>query len=65
MSQTQLSNIASVVGMLVIVAQQFGYVIDPNKTTFLVAAAWTLVWQAYNFYNRYKKGDLNLAGVRK
>ena len=65
MSQTQLSNLSSLVGILVIVAQQFGVVLDPNKTVFVIASLWSLGWTAYSYWQRYQKGDVNLIGARK
>jgi hypothetical protein len=65
LSQTQLANFASVAGLLVIVLQQFGVILEQDKVAFAMAALWTLGWNAYNFYQRYQRGDLTLGGVRK
>ncbi len=64
-SQTQLANFAMVGGLLVITANQFGIVIDKDQTVFVIAAAWSLGWSAYSYYQRFKKGDLKLSGLRK
>jgi hypothetical protein len=64
-SQTQLANIATVAGLLVILANQAGIILDKDQTAFIIAAVWSLAWTAYNYYQRYKKGDLTLGGKRK
>jgi hypothetical protein len=65
LSQTQLSNMMSVAGLIVLVANQFGFVLEQNKVAFVMAAIWSLAWTAYNYYQRFKKGDVTLGGVRK
>lgn len=65
MSQTQLSNLMTVAGIVVLLASQFGLVIDANSVAFVLAAVWSLGWSAYNYYQRYQKGDLTLGGARK
>ena len=64
MSQTQLSNIATFAGLLVLGANYFGVVLEQNKVMFILAALWTLGWNIYNYIQRYKKGDLNVLGGR-
>lgn len=64
-SQTQISNFAMVAGLIVIIANQFGLVIDHDQTVFVVAALWSLGWSAYSYYQRFKKGDLTVGGRRK
>ena len=64
-SQTQLSNFAMLAGLIVIIANQFGVVFDKDQTLFVLAAVWTLGATAYNYYQRYKKGDVSLGGKRK
>jgi len=65
MSQTQLANFATIAGLLVLIAGHFGYVINEQSVAFILAALWSLGWSAYNYWQRYKKGDLTLAGIRK
>ena len=65
LSQTQLSTVMSVAGMLVILANQFGIILEKEETTFVLAAVWTLGWNGYNYIQRYRKGDLSLGGLRK
>ena len=65
MSQTQLSNFATVAGLIVMFAGYFGYVIDVKSVAFGLAAVWSIAWTAYNYWQRYQKGDLSLGGIRK
>lgn len=65
LSQTQLSNLMSIAGLIVLAANQFGFIIAQNKVAFILSAGWTLAWNGYNYYQRFKKGDLSLSGVRK
>lgn len=64
-SQTQLSNLMATAGLIVLIANQFGWILDQNKVAFILGAVWTIGWQGYNFYQRYAQGDLRLSGVRK
>ena len=65
LSQTQLANLSTLAGLTVIVANQAGFILDNNNVAFILAAIWTLASTAYNFYQRYRKGDITLGGVRK
>ena len=65
LSQTQLSNIATFAGLLVIILQKSGVILEQDQIAFVLAAVWSLGWTAYNYYQRFKKGDLTLGGVRK
>ncbi len=65
LSQTQLSNVATAAGLIVLLAQQAGVALEANVVAYWLAACWSLGWTAYNYIQRYKKGDLTLAGVRK
>ena len=64
-SSTQLANISSMAGLLVILANQMGLVWDTNTVAFVIGAIWSIGATCYSFYNRYSKGDLTLGGVRK
>lgn len=64
-SQTQLSNVASLAGLIVIIASYFGYGVSQDGVAFLLAAGWSVLSTAYNWYNRYSKGDISLGGFRK
>ncbi len=65
MSQTQLSNFASLAGLIVVVLGYFGVVIEKDGVTFILAAVWSVGWTIYNYYQRYQKGDITLGGIRK
>ena len=64
-SQTQISNIMITAGLVVIVANQFGIVLEKEQTSFVIASVWSLAWTGYNYYQRFKKGDISLGGFRK
>ena len=63
-SQTQLSNFATFAGIIVLIANQIGFILDQNTVAFVLASIFTLVSTAYNFYQRLKKGDISLGGKR-
>ncbi len=65
MSQTQLANFMTTAGVLVVIAQKFGLVLETNQTAFVLFALWTLAWSGYNFFQRFKKGDITLGGFKK
>ena len=65
MSQTQLANFATIAGLLVLIAQQFGFVLSQDKLVFLLGAGWSVGWTIYNYWQRYQKGDLTIGGARK
>jgi len=64
-SQTQLSNIAVLGGLIVIILQQFGVVADKDQVVFILASLWSLSWTAYNYWQRFKKGDIYISGIKK
>jgi len=64
-SQTQLANISTTVGLLILIANQFGIILEQQQTTFIIGAVWSVLSVIYNWYQRYQKGDLNLLGSRK
>ena len=61
-SQTQLSNFITFAGIIVIIANQAGFILDKNTVAFVFASLFTLISTAYNFYQRFKKGDISLIG---
>lgn len=65
LSQTQASNFAILGGLIVITANQFGFILEKDQVVFALAAVWTLGATAYSYYQRFKKGDLTIAGFRK
>ena len=64
-SQTQLSNIATFAGLLVIILAKFGVKIGTEELTFLLGATISIGFTIYNYYQRWKRGDLTLGGFRK
>jgi hypothetical protein len=65
MSQTQLSNFATTAGVLALLLQHLGIIIPPDNIAFILFAVWSVGWSAYNYWQRYQKGDLTLGGIRK
>jgi len=64
-SQTQLANILTFAGFIVYIANQVGFVLEQNVVAYFIGVALSLGGLAYNYYQRFKKGDLKLSGVRK
>jgi len=65
-SQTQLSNFATVAGLLVIVLSKMGVnIFSTEQLTFIIGAVWSIGWSVYNYIQRYNKGDLTLGGIKK
>lgn len=65
MSQTQLSNFATAAGLIVLALSHFGIVINSDNIAFILTAVWTVGWTIYNYIQRYQKGDVTLAGIKK
>jgi hypothetical protein len=65
-SQTQLANVSAIAGILALLSYKVGIVgVTQDQIAFVIVAVWTLGWQAYNFYQRFKQGDITLGGFRK
>jgi len=65
-SKIQLMNYAKMIsGIVMILLSVFGVVVEEEKVTFIIFAVLVLGFSAYSFFNRYKKGDLSLGGIRK
>ncbi len=64
-SQTQASNIATIVGVLVFVLHYFNLNIGNDEVSLLVSGLFTVGGIIWNWYHRYSKGDITLAGFRK
>jgi hypothetical protein len=64
-SQTQLSNFATAAGLVVLISNQFGWVLDQSSVAFIIASLWSLGFSAYNYWQRYRRGDVSLGGQRK
>jgi hypothetical protein len=52
-------------GLLVLILSAFGIVADKDQLAFVVFAILNVGIGAYSFYQRFKKGDLTLGGIRK
>ncbi len=64
-SQTQASNIATIVGLLVFVLRYFKIEIASDEISALISALFIAGGIAWNWYHRYSKGDLTVGGFRK
>lgn len=64
LSNTQKTNYLSLAGALVVVLGYFDIKIDVNEIAMLLGALATIAGILLNFYHRYKKGDVNLVGIR-
>ena len=65
LSQTQVANFSTLAGLIVLVANQCGLMWEQSEVLFIMASLWSLGSTAYNYYQRFKKGDITLAGKRK
>ena len=65
MSQTQLANFSALAGLVVLILSQFNVVLPKENVIFILAAVWSVGSIVYNYYQRYKKGDLTLGGFKK
>ena len=64
-STTQATNYLSLAGALVVILGYFNIKIDINELAMLLGALATVVGILLNFYHRYKKGGVNIVGIRK
>lgn len=64
-SQTQASNLASIVGLLGITLTYFKINITAEEIQTFVSAIFLLGGLVWSWYHRWQKGDLTLAGFRK
>lgn len=64
-STTQASNIASLVGILMLVLNHFKINIAAEDLTNMIGAAIVIGSNLINYYHRYQKGGLTLGGFRK
>lgn len=64
LSNTQKTNYLSLAGAIVVILGYFKIKIDINELSMLIGALATIAGILLNFYHRYKKGDVNLAGIR-
>lgn len=64
MSKTQATNYLSLAGALVVILGYFKIEINVNDLAMLLGALATILGTLLNFYHRYKKGGVNIAGIR-
>lgn len=64
-STTQTSNLASIIGIIVLVLNHFKVNIGSEEITMLVGGLMSAGGVILNWVHRYKKGDLTLGGFRK
>lgn len=64
LSKTQATNYLSLAGSVVVILGYFNIKIDVNDLAMLMGALATIVGILLNFYHRYKKGDVNMVGIR-
>ena len=66
LSQTQLANYAKMIASIVVMIMSlFGVVGEEDKISFIIFALFVLASSAYSFWDRFKKGDLTIGGIRK
>jgi hypothetical protein len=63
-SQTQLSNLAVLAGIIMMILPKLGIGASMEQVTFFLGVAWNIGWTIYSYYDRFKKGDLSLGGRR-
>lgn len=64
-STTQTTNVASIVGVIVLICNHFNINIGSDELTALIGGGLAVVGVIANWYHRYQKGDLAITGVRK
>ena len=64
-SQTQLANINTLAAIVVMVLAQIGVQMTADKVAFVLGAIWAIGSVSYNYYQRWQRGDITLAGFRK
>ena len=64
-STTQSTNIASIVGVIVLILNHFKINIGSEELTTLIGGGLAVFGIIANFWHRYQKGDLTLGGFKK
>lgn len=64
-STTQTTNIASIIGVIVLILQHFKINIGSEELTALIGGALAVGGVIANWWHRYQKGDLTLGGFKK
>lgn len=63
-SQTQLANYTSLAGLLILVLKQVGITLGMDEAMTVIGGLTVLGGIVWNFINRYKQGDITVAGRR-
>lgn len=63
-STTQVTNYASIIGIVVLILNHFHVNIAESEVTLLVGAVMAAGGVFSNWYHRYQKGDLTVVGSR-
>lgn len=63
-SVTQGSNIAALVAVLALLSTKLQWGMSADDITVIVAGVIAVVAIVVSFINRYKKGDINIAGFK-
>lgn len=64
-STTQTTNIASIIGVIVLILNHFHINIASDELTALVGAVMAVIGIIANWVHRYKKGGLTMGGFKK
>lgn len=64
-STTQASNIVVLAGAISILLTRTGYAITSEEIQTLFGAILIIVGLLYNWFHRFSKGDITIAGFRK
>lgn len=64
-SITQATNFVALAGAIVVIAKLFKVDLDPSQIEALLGASAVIIATVISFINRYKKGDVTLAGVKR
>lgn len=64
-SVTQTTNLTAIIGVIVMILNHFNINIGTEELSAVIGAGITIVSIVVSWVNRYKKGDISVAGVRK
>lgn len=64
-SITQATNFVALAGAIVVIAKLFKVDLDQSQIEALLGASAVIIATVISFINRYKKGDVTLAGVKR
>lgn len=65
LSVTQTTNLTALVGVVVMILNHYKINVGSDELMNFAGAVLTVISLITNFVNRYQKGDLTLAGMRK